>query len=146
MCPSWCMNVNDNCFLKNEYCSALFMDICKAFDCIDHKLLLSKMESHGICGIVLNWFKSNLDSRQQYVSVYNKTVKCWYLSTDVPQGSILGPLLYIIYVDDLPSISNKLRFIIYADDITTNPNPNINLFSILSSYMSIFVSIFKCPI
>ena len=94
------------------------MDISKAFDCIDHNLLLNKLEAYGIHGITLDWFSSYLHLRQQYISINNNNYNHSFIPTGVPQSSILSPLLYIIYVYDLPLVSKKSRFIIYADDTT----------------------------
>ena len=87
-------------------------------DGIDHNLLLNKLEAYGIRGIALDWFSSYLRLRQQYISINNNNSNHFFIPTGVPQGSILSLLLYIIYVNDLPLVSNKSRFIIYADDTT----------------------------
>ena len=94
----------------------LFLDLSKAFDSIDHDILTNKMYHHGIRGNVLNWFKSYLSDRQQYVTVDNYNSQYKSINVGVPQGSVLGPLLFLIYVNDLSSVSEILNPITFADD------------------------------
>ena len=94
----------------------MFLDLKKAFDTVDHKILLKKLEAYGIRGHILDWFASYLTGRSQYVSFDGIHSKKRNVLCGVPQGSILGPLLFIIYVNDIFNVSHLLSFVLYADD------------------------------
>jgi hypothetical protein len=96
----------------------LFMDLSKAFDTLDHNILLHKLQYYGIEGTSLQWFASYLSNRKQYVDINNTKSDYATLTTGVPQGSILGPLLFLIYVNDITYSSEYFTFILYADDTT----------------------------
>ena len=101
---------------KKEVALLLLIDFSKAFDMVDHAILLKKLYHYGIRGIVHKWFKSYLENRKQFVSVGGSDSGESDLTYGVPQGSILGPILFIIYINDLPEISKMAKFILYADD------------------------------
>ena len=88
----------------------------KAFDTVDHDILIKKFEHYGIRGIVLDWFRSHLKGRFQYVSVNGHSSDLLPISCGVLQGSFLGLLLFLIYVNDLPNISKVFQFYLFADD------------------------------
>ena len=94
----------------------LLIDFSKAFDMVDHKILLHKLTHYGIRGVAHKWFDSYLKNRQQRVYVNNKYSDFKILTHGIPQGSILGPLLFIIYINDMPNIQKLVKFILYADD------------------------------
>ena len=93
----------------------IFIDLRKAFDTVNHDTLLLKLK-YGIRVSMLNWFKSYLTNRNQYVYINGESSKIKELSCGVPQGSVLGPLLFILYINDLPNISKVLDFYLFADD------------------------------
>ena len=94
------------------------MDSKKTFDTVNHKILLDKLFRYGVRGKTLNWFKSYLTNRKQFVNFQGTESLTEYVTCGVPQGSILGPLLFIIYINDLPNVTNKLFPILFADDTT----------------------------
>ena len=103
-------------FDKKEIMIGLFLDLSKAFDTLDHSILLYKLSNYGIRGTLLEWFQSYLIDRKQYVEIDNIQSQQKSMRCGVPQGSILGPLLFILYVNDMCNISDKLQFIQFADD------------------------------
>ena len=94
----------------------VFLDLKKDFDTVDHTILLRKLEQYGIRGKTLRWFESYLSNRSQYVEYNNSKSDTKIITYGVPQGSILGPLLFIIYMNDFSSSSDLLFSILFADD------------------------------
>ena len=101
---------------KGNYGCGIFIDLKKAFDTVNHKILLTKLEHYGIRGSLLKWFETYLTDRKQYVFFNGISSELASISCGVPQGSVLGPLLFLLYINDLPNISSKLNFFLFADD------------------------------
>ena len=100
---------------SGNYAIGIFCDLSKAFDTLNHEILLDKLDHYGIRGTALMWFDSYLSNRSQYVELNGCKSARLPLKTGVPQGSILGPLLFLLYINDLPSASN-LKCVTFADD------------------------------
>ena len=101
---------------NKKFGCGIFLDLQKSFDTVNHQIFLNKLEHYGIRGTALAWFNSYLSNRSPYVSVTGCNSSHLNVTCGVPQGSVLGPLLFLIYINDLPKSSSKLSFYLFADD------------------------------
>ena len=101
---------------KGIYSCGIFIDLKKAFDTVDHEVLQTKLKHYGIRGVSSRWFRSYLHNRQQFVSVSGMNSKQLAIKHGVPPGSVLGPLLFLIYINDLANVINACLTLLFADD------------------------------
>jgi len=107
--------------------AAVFCDLSKAFDCVSHEILLRKLYRYGFRGVPLSWFSSLLLGRRQRVFIGSKFSKYQHINWGVPQGSVIGPVLFLLYINDLANLLIRGKFIIFADD-TTIQSPSTGSF------------------
>ena len=101
---------------EGNYACGVFIDLQKAFDTVNHDILLSKLKHYGIRGIPLKWFQTYLGDRSQYVTINGTSSTVKNITTGVPQGSILGPLLFLLYINDLNNCIKHATTYHFADD------------------------------
>ena len=115
---------------ESSFGCGIFVDLQKAFDTVDYKFLLHKLEYYGIRGICNDWLKSYLSDRKQFVSINGYNSDLMPVDCGVPQGSVLGPLLSLIYINDLHKAIQYCKLHHFADDTnlfhTSNSVKNIN--------------------
>ena len=120
-----------SCLDTGDIVIGVFIDLKKAFDTVNHKILLKKLYAYGIRGSILKWLDSYLSDRLQYVYYNGSESNSDSITCGVPQGSILGPLLFIIYMNDIFNVSNFLFTILYADDTCVIAN-GVNIYDLMN--------------
>jgi hypothetical protein len=103
---------------ENKITGTVFLDLSKAFDMIDHEILIEKLAIYKFNSPAIQWFKSYLHGRTQQVSISNTFSESQPITRGVPQGSVLGPLLFIIFINDMPLVSKNSQTNMFADDST----------------------------
>ena len=121
----WYSNID-----KGKHTGLVLIDLKKAFDLVDHSLVLKKFEKYALIGLELNWYTSYLQGRKQFCTGNSSFSSISDICCDVPQGSCPGPLLYLIFIDDLPFCLNQGKVTMHAADTTISPS---------SKYLSILL-------
>ena len=109
------INVISSALNGGEYCIGIFLDLKKAFDCVNHEILLKKLKHLGVRGLALEWFRSYLSNRSQRVYLNGELSDPETIDISVLQGTILGPILFLCFINDLPNSSDLITFL-FADD------------------------------
>ena len=101
---------------EKQFCMGIFIDLRKAFDTVDHEILVEKLEFYGLRGTSGNFLRSYLSNRSQYVRINDTDSDVLYVKCGVPQGSVIGPILFNLYINDMMNSTEKLKFVLFADD------------------------------
>ena len=115
----WYVNMD-----KGKYAAMVLIDLKKAFDTVDHEILLRKLTKYGIIGLENTWFASDLEKRMQFCRVNGVSANLDNINCGVPQGSSLGSLLLLIHINDLPFPLQNSQVTMYADDNTISYSSN----------------------
>ena len=105
-----------NALANGSFVCGVFIDLQKAFDTVNHDILLSKLNHYSIRGVAFNWFKSYFSDRTQYATIKNEISEIQTIKYGLPEGSILGPLLFLIYINNLSQSIKNSKTHHFADD------------------------------
>ena len=103
--------------------NAVYLDFSKAFNTVNHNILMSKLLHNGVRGVMQRWFESYLTNRKQYVSIRNCNSSMSNITLGVLQDSVLGQVLFLLYINDMYRSSNQMRFVHFADDTVPGKFP-----------------------
>ena len=142
---------------QGEQIDVVYLDMSKAFDKVNHSTMINKLKSYGFNGSLLSWFKSYFHNRRQQVTALGSTSPSRLVTSGVPQGSILGPVLFLLYVNDLPDTISSSTIATFADDTkvfqcisceadSTHLQENLNNINNWSSKSQIMFNHSKCKV
>ena len=99
---------------SKHHCAGVFIDLKKAFDAVNHKLLVEKLSFYGVRGIANTWLENYIMNRKQYVVFDYQAYRMQFIKCGVPQGSVLGTVLFLLFLNDLCNVSNLLKFVLFV--------------------------------